>query len=26
MADHVSFSRAKILPGKRQAVIDQFAK
>ncbi|MBI2913637.1 MAG: hypothetical protein HYY03_06930 [Chloroflexi bacterium] len=26
MADHVSFFRAKALPGKRQAVIDQFAK
>ena len=26
MADHLSFFRAKALPGKRQAVIDQFAK
>lgn len=26
MADHISFFRAKALPGKRQAVIDHFAK
>ncbi len=26
MADHVSFFQAKALPGKRQAVIDVFAK
>ncbi len=26
MADHVSFFRAKALPGKRQAVIQQFEK
>ena len=26
MADHVSLFRARALPGKRQAVIDQFAK
>ena len=26
MADHVSFFKAKALPGKRQAVIDQFAR
>ncbi len=26
MADHVTFFRMKALPGKRQAVIDQFAK
>jgi len=26
MADHVSFFRAKALPGKRQASIDQFEK
>ncbi len=26
MADHLTFFRMKALPGKRQAVIDQFAK
>ncbi len=26
MADHLTFFRIKALPGKRQAVIDQFAK
>ena len=26
MADHLTFFRIKALPGKRQAVVDQFAK
>ncbi len=26
MADHLTFFRMKALPGKRQAVVDQFAK
>ena len=26
MAEHVSFFRAKALPGKRQAVLEQFEK